>query len=339
MKQFIYFLLACLLLMSCRRGAYFDESGTVFRTLYQIKYQSDTILTDKIDAELQAFNLSLNPFNPNSILAKINRNEEVEVDQWFTEVFHKAMEVSEHSNGMFDVTAAPLINVWGFGFEQMDNISPEVIDSLRAFVGYRKVRLEGRHIIKDDPRIILNFSAIAKGYACDVVAALLEREGVENYMVDIGGEIAAKGKNVRGDCWQIGINEPEDETTLLRNEYNEIVRLCDQCGLATSGNYRNFYIMDGKKYGHTIDPVTGYPADQSILSATIVASDCMTADAYATAFMAMGVEAGCRMAEQIPEIEYYLIYSGEDGSMQIKYSKGMASKLVKAPPQSPPRGK
>jgi thiamine biosynthesis lipoprotein len=329
MKKIIYLFLISLLFASCRQHkVYQEETGKIFNTVYQVKYQSNTLLTQKIDAELQAFNMSLNPFNPNSILAKINRNEEVEVDQWFTAVFNKAMEVSARSNGMFDVTAAPLINVWGFGFEQTEIVTQEVIDSLKAFVGYRKVRLEGKYIIKDDPRLMLNFSAIAKGYACDVIAALLEREGVQNYMVNIGGEIAAQGKNAKGICWQIGINEPEDEVTYLKSEYKAIVRLCDKSGLATSGNYRNFHIIDGKKYGHTIDPVTGYPAEQSILSATIVAPDCMTADAYATAFMAMGVEAACRMAEQVPEIAYYLIYSDEEGSMQITYSKGMSSKLV-----------
>ena len=327
MKKIVYLPLIGMLFASCKKS-YFEDSGTVFNTLYQIKYQSDKLLTNKIDAELQAFNLSLNPFNPNSIITKINRNEEVEVDPWFTAVFNKAIEVSERSTGYFDATAAPLINVWGFGFEHIDDISPEVIDSLKAFVGYRKIRLEGKRIIKDDPRIMLNFSAIAKGYACDVIAALLEREGVKNYLVDIGGEITAKGKNHKGICWKIGIPVPEDNMTNLKNEIMDTIQLCGKSGVATSGNYRNFHIRDGKKHGHTIDPITGYPAEQSILSATIVAPDCMTADAYATAFMAMGVEAGIRMAEQIPEIEYYLIYSGNGGSLQIKYSKGMASKLL-----------
>ena len=330
MRKIVYIFIICLLFVSCRqKKEYFEERGSVFHTMYQIKYESNRLLTPKIDAELQAFNLSLNPFNPNSILSKVNRNEEVEVDQWFIEVFNKAMEVSERSNGMFDATVAPLINLWGFGFERIDSISPEVIDSLKTFVGYRKVRLEGKRVVKDDPRIILNFSAIAKGYACDVVAALLEREGVKNYLVDIGREIVVKGRNAQGNCWQIGINEPEDENTYLKSEYKEIVGLCDKCGIATSGNYRNFHIKDGKKYGHTIDPVTGYPAEQTILSATIIAPDCMMADAYATAFMAMGVEDACRMAEHIPEIDYYLYYSGEDGSIQAIYSKGMASKLLR----------
>jgi thiamine biosynthesis lipoprotein len=157
---------------------------------------------------------------------------------------------------------------------------------------------------------------------------LLEREGVENYLVDIGGEIVAKGKNSRGICWQVGINKPEDETAYMKNEIKAIVQLCSKSGLATSGNYRNFHVKDGMKYGHTIDPITGYPAEQSILSATIIAPDCMTADAYATAFMAMGIEAACRMAEQIPEIDYYLIYSADDGSIQTMYSKGMVPRLV-----------
>jgi thiamine biosynthesis lipoprotein len=323
----LYLLLFCLLFLSCRQK-YQEEKGTIFRTLYQVKYQSDKLLSEKIDAELQAFDMSMNPFNPNSILAKVNRNEEVEVDQWFTDVFNKAMEVSEQSKGLFDVTAAPLINLWGFGFERYDEISPAIIDSVKSFVGYRKVRLAGRRIVKDDPRIMLNFSAIAKGYACDVIAALLEREGVKNYMVDIGGEIAARGKNARGVCWRIGINEPEDEDTYMQNTYKEIVQLCGKSGMATSGNYRNFYIRDGRKYAHTIDPTTGYPAEQNILSATIVATDCMTADAYATAFMVMGVEAACRMAEQIPKLEYYIIYAGDDGLTRIKHSDGMSSKLI-----------
>jgi thiamine biosynthesis lipoprotein len=329
MKKGLLCMLVCLFWMSCQqRPSYYEESGTVFHTLYQIKYQSEELLTDKIDAELQAFNLSLNPFNPNSILAKVNRNEDVEVDAWFTTVFNKAMEVSERSGGMFDVTAAPLINLWGFGFERKDSVSPQVIDSLMAFVGYRKIHLENKRVVKDDPRMMLNFSAIAKGFACDVIAALLEREGVTNYMVDIGGEVAVKGVNPDGNCWRVGISKPEDDAYGTCSDINEITRLCNKCGLATSGNYRNFYMKDGKKYAHTIHPLTGYPSEQTILSASILASDCMTADAYATAFMAMGVDAACRMAEGIPEIEYYLIYSGSDDTFQIKYSDGMPAVMA-----------
>ncbi|MDR2918438.1 MAG: FAD:protein FMN transferase [Tannerella sp.] len=339
MKKIIWVLLSVVALFSCKQGkVYYQESGSVFHTLYKIKYQSDELLTDKIDKELQEFNLSLNPFNPNSILAKVNRNENVEVDQWFTDVFNKAMIVAEQSDGAFDVTAAPFINLWGFGFERKDSVSVQVIDSMKAFVGYQKIRLEGNRVIKDDPRTLLNFSAIAKGYACDVIAALLEREGVENYMVDIGGEVVVKGMNPNGRCWQIAIDKPTDRQTIedeyqavdksddkqtVNNKYQAIVPLCKPCGMATSGNYRNFYVKDGKKYAHTIDPRTGYPSEQNILSATVVTSDCMTADAYATAFMAMGLDDALKLTAKLPEIEYYFIYTDSANQIQIEMSEGI----------------
>lgn len=330
MYKKIGLLIGCwlLFLTGCtEKTQYFEESGTVFHTLYHIKYQSSKPLTDKIDAELQKFNLSLNPFNPHSIITKVNNNEEVKVDEWFKEVFTKAQEVSEHSEGVFDITCAPLINVWGFGFSKKDSVTPELIDSLKTFVGFRKVKLEGSKIVKEDPRILLNCSAIAKGYASDIIARLLEREGVVNYMVEIGGEVTMRGVNPKGACWRIGINRPQDDSSGTKNEIEEVVQVCGKAGIATSGNYRNFYIKDGKKYAHTIDPRTGYPAEQSILSATIVAQDCISADAYATAFMAMGVEKARKMAESLPGIEYYIIYADSAGTNRIEYSKGMLQYL------------
>lgn len=310
-----------------KQKQYFEESGSVFHTIYHIKYEGSELLTEKIDAELQKFNLSLNPFNPNSIISKVNQNEPIEADDWFIEVFNKAKEVSDHSEGVFDITCAPLVNLWGFGFSKMDSVTPQMIDSIKQFVGYQKVRLDGRKVIKDDPRILLNCSAIAKGYASDVIARLLEREGVENYMVEIGGEVTMKGVNPNGKCWRIGINKPEDDSTGIKNDVGEVVELCKKGGVATSGNYRNYYIKDGKKYAHTIDPRTGYPSEQSILSATIVADDCITADAYATAFMAMGLEKAREAAKNIPGIEYYVIYTDENGKHQIEYSTGMLQYL------------
>lgn len=306
---------------------YFVESGSVFHTVYHIKYEASELLTEKIDAEFQKFNLSLNPFNPNSIISKVNQNEPVEADDWFIEVFNRAKEVSDHSDGVFDITCAPLINLWGFGFSKMDSVTPQMIDSIKQFVGYQRVRLDGRKVIKDDPRVLLNCSAIAKGYACDVIARLLEREGIKNYMVEIGGEVAMKGVNQNGNCWRIGINKPEDDSTGIKNDIEEVVQLCKKGGVATSGNYRNYYVKDGKKYAHTIDPRTGYPSEQSILSATIVAQDCITADAYATAFMAMGLEKARQVAENIPDIEYFVIYADENGKHQIEYSEGMLQYL------------
>lgn len=323
-KIYLVVSLWILIFAACtKQKQYFEESGSIFHTIYHIKYEGSELLTEKIDAEFQKFNLSLNPFNPNSIISKVNQNEPVEADDWFIEVFNKAKEVSDHSEGVFDITCAPLVNLWGFGFSKMDSVTPQMIDSIKQFVGYQKVRLDGRKVIKDDPRILLNCSAIAKGYASDVIARLLEREGVENYMVEIGGEVTMKGVNQNGKCWRIGINKPEDDSTGIKNDVGEVVELCKKGGVATSGNYRNYYIKDGKKYAHTIDPRTGYPSEQSILSATIVADDCITADAYATAFMAMGLEKAREAAKNIPGIEYYVIYTDENGKHQIEYSTGM----------------
>ncbi|MGM9760537.1 MAG: FAD:protein FMN transferase [Parabacteroides sp.] len=307
----------------CTETPYQEESGTVFHTLYHIKYQAARPLTDSIDAELQAFNLSLNPFIPQSVISKVNRNEPVEVDDWFETVFRTATEVSDRTGGAFDITCAPLVNLWGFGFQKMDSVTPQMVDSIRTFVGYRKMRLENRQVVKEDPRMMLNCSAIAKGFACDVVAQLLERNGVQNYMVEIGGEVTMRGVNAAGNGWRIGINKPEDETEGVHNGIQQIVQLNRAGAVATSGNYRNFYIKEGKKYAHTIDPRTGYPAEQQILSATIVADHCITADAYATAFMTLGLEKVRELAPSWKGIEYYLIYVDEEGRHQIEYSEGM----------------
>jgi thiamine biosynthesis lipoprotein len=322
-------LFSVFLCASC--NPYYEERGNVFGTRYRIKYKLPQLLTEKIDAELQKFSLSMNPFNPNSVISKVNRNEDVEVDDWFVTVFNKAMEVSEKTDGYFDVTVAPLVNLWGFGFEKAGNISQHTIDSLITFVGYKKIRLENRKVIKDDPRIKLNFSAIAKGYACDVIAELLERENVHNYMIWIGGEVVTKGKNPDRKCWRIGINRPEDNVTGMTDEIEDAVILCGKKGVATSGDYRNFYIKNGKKYAHTINPKTGYPSEANLLSATVIAAECMTADAYATAFMAMGTEAAREMAENIPEIGYCLICPAENNFSRFKkiYSTGMNAILKK----------
>jgi thiamine biosynthesis lipoprotein len=309
-------------------GEYYEQSGSVFHTLYNIKYQCPELLTDKIDAELQAFNLSLNPFNPNSIISKVNNNVDVEVDEWFAEVFNKAQEVYVRSGGAFDATVAPLVNLWGFGFSRVDSVAPYMIDSIREFVGYGKIRLEGKRVVKDDPRVMLNFSAIAKGYACDVVARLLESEGVTNYMVEIGGEVCLRGVNRNGDCWRIGINKPVDDVAGGEAVLEDIVRPCKACGVATSGDYRNFYVKDGVRYGHTINPATGYPAGQNILSATVVAEDCMTADAYATAFMVMGIEKAVEFAGAVEGIDYFFIFSDDQGNNLVSFSDGMGAYLL-----------
>lgn len=324
------FSLNCLfaLLVSCNGNGqkkdyiYHLDQGEIFTTGFHIKYAYNKNLKEEIMAEFDRFNLSLNPFMENSIITKVNNNEPTELDSMFIKVFRKSMEVSEKSGGKFDITVSPLINAWGFGFKNMDSVTPEIIDSLKEFVGYKKITIDQQgHIVKSDPRITINTSAIAKGYACDVIADLLERYGVENYMVEIGGEIAAKGVNEKGDCWRIGVDKPIDDQLGMQHDLQTVLSLCDK-SMATSGNYRNFYVKDGKKYAHTIDPQNGYPSEQDILGATVIADDCMTADAYATAFMAMGLERSKEIAKDIPGLYYYFIYAKDDNTFGITYSDG-----------------
>lgn len=306
-----------------KKETYHQDQGEIFTTGYHIKYAYSRSLKEEIVAELDRFNQSLNPFWENSIITKVNRNEPVKPDSFFMEVFRKSMEVSRITEGKFDITVSPLINAWGFGFKHMDSITPEIIDSLKSFVGFKKITVDEKgNIVKADPRMTLNMSAIAKGYACDVIGHLLERYGVDNYMVEIGGEITAKGVNDRGECWRIGVDKPIDDTTGMQHELLLILSLCDKA-MATSGNYRNYYIKDGKKYAHTIDPLTGYPAQLDILGATVIADDCMTADAYATAFMTMGIEKSKETAKKVPGLLYLFIYEMPDGTFGTVYSDGL----------------
>ncbi len=327
-------LLGITLLMACNPGSkkkdwsYFHDQGMVFATNYSIKYAYHRSLQEEIEAAFHAFSLSLNPFMENSIISKVNRNEPVVLDSLFLTVFHKSEEVNRNSGGKFDITVSPLINAWGFGFQNLGRVTPEMIDSLKEFVGQDKITIDPQgKIVKSDPRVQLNTSAIAKGYACDVIAQLLERHGIEHYLVVIGGEISARGVNDRGICWRIQVDRPVDDTIGFIHEPQVILGLCDK-SLATSGNYRNFYVLNGKRYAHTIDPHTSYPSQNELLSVSIIADDCMTADAYATAFMALGLEESKRLAARLPELEYYLIYEGEDGGYGVTCSDGFQRLIV-----------
>ena len=295
---------------------YYHTQMEVFTTTASIKYSYHKDLGREIAARLDSFNLSLNPFNNQSIIYKVNNNIDVELDDWFINCFNKAQEIAEITDGYYDITAAPLINFWGFGFEKIEERNPQTIDSLKQYVGYEKIRLNGREIKKENPNVQLNMSSIAKGYACDVVAELFSGFGIENYMIEIGGEICAAGKNPKGNLWTIGITRPIDDSSGKTKETQEIVVL-ENRSLATSGNYRNFYLKDGLKYAHTINPKTGYPAQSNILSASVFYSDCMTADAYATAFMVIGLEKALEIADQIPNMDYLLIYTDEKGKVRV----------------------
>ena len=296
--------------------------GSVFGTFYHITYQSGQNLQTGVEATLQEVDKSLSPFNKESVITAINNNTSMDTNTMFTDVFQLAQEVSVATNGAFDITVAPLVNLWGFGFKNMDNVSEEKVDSLLQYVGYEKVKLVEGKIVKECPETMLDCSAIAKGYGVDAVGLYLESQGVKNYIVEIGGEVRVRGTNPKGELWHVGINKPNDDPTNMNNEIEQVLQLT-QMAMATSGNYRNFYEKDGKKYAHTIDPRTGHPVQHSILSSTVLAKDCATADAYATAFMVLGLEEAKKVLAQHPDLMAFFIYSDDEGGTHDWCSPGL----------------
>lgn len=309
-----------------QENIYRTDTGLVFGTYYNIKYQYHEELKEGIEEELKKVDNSLSTFNKQSTITRINKNESMKTDALFTEVFLLAKEISRATYHAFDITVAPLVNTWGFGFERSDAVSPAQIDSLRQFVGIDKVELVNGEVKKADPRLMLDASAIAKGYGVDRVAKFLESKGIKNYLVEIGGELRASGVNPENNVWKIGINQPIEDSLATRQSLQATLSLTGK-GMATSGNYRNFYYKDGKKYAHTIDPRTGYPIQHNVLSATVIAPTCAMADAYATSFMVLGLDSALTICAAHPELDAYFIYVNEQGESQTRYTKGLASLL------------
>ena len=288
---------------------YQHDEGFVFGTVYSITYQSSDNLKADIEAELQKVDDEFSMFNERSTVARINRGETVQKSDMFNEVFELAQTVNRETNGAFDITVAPLVNAWGFGFKHESMPTRQQVDSLL------KVRDQ------------YDFSAIAKGYGSDVVARLLRKRGVQNFMVEIGGEVVTSGINPENTPWRIGVTKPTDDSLNVNNELQTVINVTDKA-MATSGNYRNFYYKGGRKYAHTIDPKTGYPVQHSLLSATVLAKSCAVADAYATSFMVMGVERAKELLERHPELMVYFIYAKPDGTNGVWFSPSLKSKIA-----------
>jgi thiamine biosynthesis lipoprotein len=297
------------------------NQGMVFGTFYKITYQHDKNLQKEIEAQLKSVNDALSMFDKKSIITAVNNNESVKLNDMFVNVFKLAQSISEDTDGAFDITVAPLVNAWGFGYKSGALPSQQDIDSIRAFVGYQKVKLSGMRIQKEDARLTLDCSAIAKGYGTDVVARYFLREGIKNFMVEIGGEIVTHGVNPKRQQWSIGIEKPVEDSLAMKSELQTVLKV-DDIAMATSGNYRNFYYKDGKKYAHTIDPKTGFPVQHNILSATVLAKQCAVADAYATAFMVMGLEKSKEVLARHKDLKAYLIYD-DNGKYGIWKSPGL----------------
>ena len=316
-----------LIIRQQRSMPYQKSADFIFGTTYHITYQCDSDLSQSIKAELMKVDASLSPFNKESVITAINDNKDVRPDEMFKDVFSLAMDISKETDGAFDITVAPLVNVWGFGFKNGSQPSRHQVDSLLRLVGYEKVSMVDGKVKKKDPRIMLDCSAIAKGYGTDRVARLLQSRGVENYMVEIGGEVVTSGVNPERLPWKIGVTKPTDDSLNTGHELQTILNLTDKA-MATSGNYRNFYYKGGKKFAHTIDPKTGYPVQHSILSATVITKSCAVADAYATSFMVMGLDKAKQVLERHPELMAYFIYSDEKGDMAVWFSPSLRDKIA-----------
>ena len=314
-----------LIIRQQQNAPYQKVSDFIFGTTYNVIYQCDSDLSQGIRAELEKVDHSLSPFNKTSVITAVNNNQEVVLDKMFLEVYEKAMEISADTDGAFDITVAPLVNAWGFGFKNDTMPTRRQVDSLKAFVGYQKVSLADGKIKKRDPRMMLDCSAIAKGYGTDVVARFLRSRGVKNFMVEIGGEIVTSGVNQSRVPWRVGVIKPTEDSLNVGHELQTTLNVTD-IAMATSGNYRNFYYKGGKKFAHTVDPKTGYPVQHSILSATVLTKSCMIADAYATSFMVMGMERAKQVLERHPELQAYFIYDNGTGTTDVWFTPSLEAK-------------
>ncbi len=296
--------------------------GNIFGTIYHITYNSSVDYSDSIIQELGEVDNSLSTFNKKSTISLINDNKTDKMDSLMLNVVNTAQIIYNETGGAFDITVAPLVNIWGFGFKKSDVADSLKIDSILEFVGMDKIQVIDSRIKKTDSRLMFDCSAIAKGFGVDMVSNLFIRNGVKDFMVEIGGEVRTAGTNRSRQAWRIGINEPIDVSSTINQNIQNVIELSDM-SIATSGNYRNFYIKDGKKYAHTIDPKTGFPIQHTLLSSTVIAKDCMTADAYATAFMVLGLEKSKKILNNHKELKAYFIYSKDDGSNGVWHSSGL----------------
>jgi len=318
-----YLFLISALLISCVDSTPNKKTVTNFGntqgTSYSIKYLSPNGINyqNDIDSIFKTVDLSLSTYINESIISKINRNENVIIDSIFTRVFEMALKIAHETNGSFDPTIAPLVNFWGFGFEEISNKNENILVNLMQSVGYKKISIKDGHIIKENSNTQIDFNAIAQGFTVDLIGEHLQKIGLTNYMIEIGGELKCSGLNADEKPWRIGIDKPSEE--IQKERHLAIIEVSNK-SVASSGNYRKLKIDQetGIKYAHTINPKTGMPTITDLLSVTIVSESCMQADAIATACMVMGKEKSINYIISKPQIDALLIYSGPKGEW-IKY--------------------
>jgi len=313
MKRLLFVL--CLLVLSCKEEIVNSKiSGQVFGTSYLAIYNSEVNYEQQFDDLFYDINKSMSTYIQNSDISKLNRNEEVDLDEHFNTVFSASKAIYKYTNGAFDPTIGAIVNAWDFGPEgKVENLDSLKIDSLMQFVGFDKVQKVNKNIIKSNNTFI-DFNAIAKGYAVDVISEFLESENIDDYLVEIGGEIRCKGINKKKQTeWKVGVENPNFDGT---QSLLKAIRLKDEA-MATSGTYRKFKVDSlGNRYAHIINPKTGYPSKTNMLSVSVITNDCMTADAYATAFKAMGIEKVKLFLESHPELKAFLIFENDNGEFE-----------------------
>lgn len=327
-RKIIFIISIIISLSSCKKTTEpIRLSGNALGTTFHITYFAKKNYAAAIDSTINAVNASLSTYHTNSLISRINQGDStVTTDAMFNAVYTISKRVYTESNGYFDPTVGVLVNAWGFGPEKkLNNLNKQAIDSLMQYVGYNKIQLKNNKLIKQNTKIYLDFNADAKGYAIDRIGILFEQEKIKNYIIELGGEILAKGVNLSSKKkWTIAIDNPNQQQ---RNKQIAQVQLTDEA-MATSGNYRKFKIdaKTGEKYVHTINPKTGYAQQSNMLSASVIINDCATADAYATTFMVMGITKTRHFLKAHPTIDAYLIYS-EENKTKTFATKGFLQRM------------
>lgn len=305
----------------------FVFQGEAQGTTYTVKYianEEQTQLNSRIESLLETVDLSMSTYRSDSKISALNNGEEIVMDEMFEAVYNRSVEIYDLTSGAFDPTIGPLISGWGFNVEKPINMDSTAVDSLLANCGFSHFTKNGRNLKLSNTKASINFNAIAQGYSVDLMADVLKEAGLVNYYVELGGEIIVKGKNQEGKFWQIGIDKPLGEN--LERSLSHIIPLNNKA-MATSGNYRKYYEKDGEKYSHTLNPKTGFPVEHTLLSATVIADNCIDSDAFGTSFMVLGLNKSKEILAQNKSLDAILIYSDGD-SLKSYYTPRIADSII-----------
>ena len=330
--HFSKYLLFIFLFISCNSAldnkTAIVNSGETQGTSYNIKYIGPHGIDykDQIDSLLQEVDNSLSTYKNQSLISRINYNQQKKTDSLFRTVFRSAKEIFNQTGGLFDCSVAPLVNAWGFGFSQKEQMDSSRVNEILEIVGFDKVYLQNDMIIKPK-RMLLDFNSIAQGFTVDLISQMLEQKKIKNYLVEVGGEIKSRGKNIQNKVWTVGVDKPIEQIN-YDDRFQFVIKL-DNKSLATSGNYRKYIIEDGIKYSHVINPITGFPAKNNLLSVTVIHNDCMIADAYATAFMVMGLEKSKNFLKDNKDLEAYLVFSADGEALNTYVTENFEKSIVK----------